>query len=86
MGKQSFKQLVKESCENACFRRLVSEKEKLSKGSEIVYTKLETQPYLLPDSGLSVEMMRNFFHVKCRELPVKANFPSAFEKKVVYIS
>ena len=39
----------------------------------------QTQPHLMSDSGLSVETMRKIYHIKCRELPVKANFPSAFE-------
>ena len=79
MGKQSFKLLVKESCDIASFKNLSAEKDKLSKGKDIKYVTFQTQPYLMSDSGLSVETMRKIYHIKCRELPVKANFPSAFE-------
>ena len=82
MGKKVFKQLVKESCEIACFKSLIREKEKLSKGSEITYTDFKSQPYLMSDSELSVEMMRKIYHIRTRELPVKANFPPAFEYKL----
>ena len=79
MGKHSFKTLVKNSCERACFRDLMEEKKKLSKGRDIVYTTLETQKYLSSDSGLSLDNMRRIYHVRCRELPLKNNFPSAFK-------
>ena len=82
IGKQPFKQLVKESCENACFKSLIKEKEKLSKGREIQYTNFETQSYLMSDSDLSVEIMRKIYHLRCRELPLKANFPSSFQDKM----
>ena len=32
----------------------------------------------MSDSKLSVEYMRKIYHIRCREINVKANFPSAF--------
>ena len=43
------------------------------------YNCLETQPYLTSDSDLSVENMIRICHIRCRELPVKANFQSAYD-------
>ena len=69
---------VKKSIESACFLSLLKEKESLSKGQEIHYDSLKTQSYLLSDSGLSIESMRRIYHIRCRELHVRANYPSAF--------
>ena len=81
MTKQKFKALVKSSCETACFRYLLNEKQKLSKGKELIYTKFETQMYLNPGMGISVDTMRKIYHIRCREVFVKCNFPSAFSDK-----
>ena len=59
----------------------MNEKNRLIKGKEILYKKFETQEYLLPESELSLESMRWIYHVKCRELALKTNFPSAFKDK-----
>ena len=32
----------------------------------------------MSESGLSIETMRRIYHTKCRELPMKMNFPSAY--------
>ena len=77
MSKKSFKALVKESCHNASFTSLIKEKDSRSKGREIKYESLKTQGYLLPENGLNVEQMRRIYHVRCREIDLKANFPSA---------
>ena len=45
----------------------------LSKGKEIIYTKLETQAYLLPGYGISFSEMRNIYHLRCRENYLKCN-------------
>ena len=66
MTKPKFKILVRQSCENASFSALVKEKETLSKGKFIKYDSLKTQPYLLSESGLNVDMMRKIYQVKCR--------------------
>ena len=81
MSKRNFKSLVKSSCEKACFKYLLSERSKLSKGKEIEYTKLETQPYLKPGMSLTVDSMRKIYHIRCREVYLKCNYPSAFGDK-----
>ena len=79
MSKKSFKMFMKKAFNNACFEYLISEKAKLSKGSDIIYCKLETQSYLSSESGLSIENMRRIYQIRCRELPVKKNYPHAFK-------
>ena len=58
MSKYQFKKLVKNKTELACFRHLLEEKSKLSKGSDISYTKFEMQPYLQPGNNLNIDQMR----------------------------
>ena len=62
----------------ACFLSLTAEKDRLSKGKEIAYDTLKTQPYLSPEANLSAEEMRRIYHIRNREIFLKANFPSAF--------
>ena len=81
MSKPKFKSLVKSSCEKAFFNHLLSEKNKLSKGKEITYLKLETQPYLKPGMGITVHSMRRIYHIRCREVYLKCNYPAAFSDK-----
>ena len=72
---------MRASTERACFQYLLSEKQKLSKGSEIEYTNFKTQSYLKPGFGISVELMRKIYHIRCREIFVKSNYPAAFSDK-----
>lgn len=77
MSKSQFKNIVTKAGDEACLNALLKEKERLSKGSEICYRELKTQPYLLSPSGLSAEEMRRIYHIRTRELPLKANYPAA---------
>ena len=58
MSKRKFKCIVRDATNEACFKLLIKEKLKGSKGSEISYHKLETQPYLMSRSNLSIDAMR----------------------------
>ena len=78
MTKSTFKLLVKNSCESTSFSSLMKERENLSKGQEITYDSLKIQRYLTHDSRLSIESMRRIYHVRCREIQVKSNYPSSF--------
>ena len=78
-NKMKFKALVKQSCEKAAFLSLLKQKESLSKGKNLEYNCFEIQPYFKPESNLSLETMRRIYSVKCREIPVKANFTSAYK-------
>ena len=80
-SKQKFKQLVKISAKNSCFSYLLKEKSKLSKGSDILYEKFETQAYLSPGNNVSLESMRKIYYIRCRQLFIKCNFPSYFNDK-----
>ena len=81
LSKRKFKTLVKNACKEACFQKLLREKQKLSKGKEIHYAKFETQQYLKAGFGLSTLMMRKIYHTRCREIYLKCNFPSNFSDK-----
>ena len=78
LTKQKFKQTVKLACRESCFKQLISDKQRLSKGKEIIYFKFETQNYFKPQSCLSTETMRRIYHTRCREIYLKCNFPASF--------
>ena len=78
LSKAKFKSIVKQSCEKASFASLIKEKESLSKGNKLHFESLKIQSYFLPENGLSAENMRRIYQTKCRELDVKANYPSAY--------
>ena len=75
MTKTNLKKLLSQSIPKVAFNHLQKKRSKQSKGSEIIYNKLETQTYFKPESKLSVEMMQKIFQLRSRNLPVKANFP-----------
>ena len=79
--KRKFKLLTKNACEIACFKNLLIEKSKLSKGSEITYSSFEMQGYLKPGNGLSIEEKQKIYHIRCRQIYLKCNFPSSFNEK-----
>ena len=54
---------------------------RLSKGSEIIYTKLNMQSYLKPGNNLSVIDMRTIFMIRMRNLNIKCNFPSMYNDR-----
>ena len=81
LSKQRFKALVRNACMELCFKQLLSDKFKLSKGSEITYHKFSTQSYLKPGYGLSTEKMRKIYHTRCRETYLKCNYPMSFSDK-----
>ena len=84
MSKSAFRNLINNACKKACFQSLLLEKSKLSKGSEIVFSTFQTQNYLNPGNGLTIEEMRRIYHLRCRQVFLKCNFPSFFgDKKCV---
>ena len=78
MTRAKWKKLIKNKIREACFRSLIVDKQKLSKGKEIQYDKLETQLYFKPGNALSAETKRRIFKVRSRDLWLKCNFPHAF--------
>ena len=82
ISNKKFKELVKEAITKASFEKLLSEKEKLSKGKEIQYKQLKTQPYLLPGNNLNIDEMRKILQVRIRDAPVKDNFKNAYKSFV----
>ena len=81
LSKFTFARILKTACKEACFKRLLTDRQKLSKGREIKYDKLQIQNYLKSESGLSIQMMRNIYHIRSREIYLKCNFPSNFSDK-----
>ena len=81
MSKNMFKNVVKNACKQSAFCYLLEQTAKLSKGSEITYTKLETQNYLKPGYNLTVCEMRNIFMIRLRNLNLKCNFPSMYSDR-----
>ena len=77
MSKKKFKSIVKQACQQACFKSLKNDKLKLSKGKEIEYTELKTQHYFKPGNNLSADSMRWIFKIRSRDLPIRGNFPGA---------
>ena len=77
-SKQNFKRIVKDACKNAAFNFLIKQKSKLSKGSNIVYTQLQTQNYLMSGNNLSIHTMRQIYDLRVRNTQVKCNFPGKF--------
>ena len=77
-SKINFKRLVRKSCHEASFQNLLDQKNKLSKGKEIVYKELKTQSYLHPESNLSSEDMCRILKSRIRDLDVKGNFVNSY--------
>ena len=77
MSKKIFNFNVKNACKQACFKSLISDKKKLSKGKEIEYTEHKMQEYLQPGNCLSTDSMRWIFAIRSRDLSLRGNFPGA---------
>ena len=86
LTKSKFKMLVKNSCKIACFNSLMKDKEKLSKGKEIKYDRLESQTYLNPGNNLLLETMRWIFRIRSRDLDIKGNYPNCYSDVTCVIS
>ena len=78
MSKAKWKDLVKKKVKEASFKSLCKEKEKLSKGKECQYDRLEMQPYFKSGNNLSLNTKRQIFKARSRDLWLKCNFPNAF--------
>ena len=78
LSKNKFRELVNQACKTESFNSLIKEKNDLSKGKEISYDSLQLQLYLSSESYNSVSDMRRIFHIRCREIHLKANFPAYF--------
>ena len=77
-SKGRFKAIVKKACEKAGFHRLLSDREKLSKGKKLIYNEGETQAYLLPGHRLNIHEMRKIMKMRLRDTDVRMNFPNLY--------
>ena len=77
-SKVKFKQLVRNSCEKACFLYLKDQRSKISKGKEISYELFQIQSYLIPGSNFSSDDICNILKCRIRDLDIKGNFPKAY--------
>ena len=73
---------MKEATTKASYEKLLLEKEKLSKGKELHYKQLKTQPYLLPGNNLNINDKRKILQVRIRDAPVKDNYRNAYKSTV----
>ena len=80
-SKGILKKKVEEACEKTFFNSLIRKQKSLSKGSEILYIKFETQNYLKAESKVPTELQRKILHLRIRDVYVKSNFPQAFSDK-----
>ena len=78
LSKAKWKELVRKRTKSACFESLVKEKQKLSKGKEIMYSKFEMQSYLRSGNPLLTDTKRKIFKLRCCDLLLECNFPTAF--------
>ena len=63
-SKTKWKLTVKEAAQKACFKSLMSDKSKLSKGKEIKYNELACQSYFKGGHGLNSETKRRIVKVR----------------------
>ena len=58
----------------------------MSKGKELSYSKLGTQPYFKSGNGLSPEDMRRIYALRTRALPLKCNSPSQYSDRLCLVN
>ena len=73
--------MVKIRSRDTYFRLLLNDRNKLSKGQEIVYNSFELQSYLKPSSGLTIEEMKKIMKIRIRDVDLKCNFPNFYKDK-----
>ena len=81
MSKYKFKKFIRDACHKFAFKYLIEEKNKLSKGKQIVYERLETQNYLMPGSELSQDDSKQIYLLRTNNFMVKCNFPGMYKDK-----
>ena len=79
MSKYKFKKIVKEACQKFAFKYLIEQKNKLSKGKNLIYNNLKTQNYLKPGTGLSQDDIKQIYLLRTQNIMVKTNFPGMFQ-------
>jgi len=77
-SKRQWKQIVKDASQKACFKSLLSDKSKLSKGKEIKYDKFVMQPYLKSGGNITSEVKRKIFTIRTRDLNIRGNFKNSY--------
>ena len=73
-SKNNFKTLVKEKVRIKAFQYLLEIKDSHSKTSNLVYSALRLQDYLMPFSLLSIKEKSFIFSARCRMVEVRCNF------------
>ena len=78
MMKNEFKILVKDKAEAAAFKYLMNEKQKLSKMSNLSYTKLELGKHLRANMNLTRTEVNSMMNFRSRMTNLKCNYKSAY--------
>ena len=73
MSKYKFKKFFKKKMQTAAFNFLMMKKETHSKMAEVTYKKLEIQPYLNSDSGLTDQQKQLVTNLKTQMFKVRQN-------------
>ena len=78
MSKNKFRNHIKKKIENEALVYLKSLIK--SKGKEIVYTQIEMQEYLRPESKLKIEEKQDIFRMRTRMIDIKENMKGKHKK------
>ena len=80
MGKTKWKSIVKNVTKEKTLKRLEIIKQRHSKVKLIKHTKLEMQPYFLPDGlEMTKDITQLIFKLRCRETKVKMNLQGLYD-------
>ena len=78
MSKYKFKKIVREACQKFAYRYLIEQKNKLSKGKNLIYNELKTHNYFKPGTVLGQDDMKQIYLLRTQNVMVKTNFPGMF--------
>ena len=74
MSLNKFKSLVKVKCQEGAYNYLMNKRG--SKGSEVIYPRVEMSEYFLPNNELSIEDKRKLFSIRNKMYQISSNFCS----------
>ena len=74
MSLNKFKSLIKVKCQEGAYNYLMNKRG--SKGSEVIYPRVEMSEYFLPNNELSIEDKRKLFSIRNKMYQISSNFCS----------
>ena len=82
-SKIEFKRIVTKQMEEAAFKYLLSEKNKLKKSQRLIYTNFSRQDYLKSGSNLSKTAVQNIYCVRSESLEVASNYSTKYKDNLL---